>query len=554
MSWWSSSRVESEIMRATSSSIPSGEQDLALNLEISDFVRSKQADSKETLRVLRKRLYDRNPNVQILALHLLDLLVKNGGHHFLVELTSKEFIDAYVAELLSLQNQNRSPEVVQLMLEYFQMWALASESKQEAKYLRGKYQELKRRKDIDFPDPGDSASELSSSFLESETAPEWADSDTCMKSGQPFTFYNRKHHCRNCGGVFLQEYCSNFRPLPHFGINIPVRVCTDCDAKLGQKFASVRRNTQRTESTAPKRAISSNNSDIGSKYRDDLAQAINMSLNAGRGAGRSHSLNAMGSSAEDEELDEDTKRAIEASLADLSNSHTEREQPVAWAQQQQISGTHLEPQQDVEQPYVVGPALPPKEKATLDSFISQVHTATPHDAVYNQRLITLNQSAIGLQPKVIAELRASTDKLSILEDLHGKLLAVSSYYDRLLDAELSPELGTVNTQEAEPEISSPHEPKADESASVNADNPSHVAIHAETSTPGTANPKSTPHVSENAYQSKHEANLHATAPAAVSEASVQQQHPESEIEPEKVQELEFEEEEEEEEEPNLIEL
>lgn len=50
----------------------------------------------------------------------------------------------------------------------------------------------------------------------------------CMSCAQSFTTFRRRHHCRNCGGVFC-GVCSNSQaPLPKFGLNKAVRVCRNC--------------------------------------------------------------------------------------------------------------------------------------------------------------------------------------------------------------------------------------------------------------------------------------------------------------------------------------
>lgn len=61
-----------------------------------------------------------------------------------------------------------------------------------------------------------------------------AETDLCMGCRKAFTMRLRKHHCRNCGGIFCNACSSKSSAILQYGITRPVRVCDACFVKLGR--------------------------------------------------------------------------------------------------------------------------------------------------------------------------------------------------------------------------------------------------------------------------------------------------------------------------------
>lgn len=55
-----------------------------------------------------------------------------------------------------------------------------------------------------------------------------SETNTCMSCKSAFTFVNRKHHCRNCGGIFCGRCSSKRVAILALGETEPVRVCDEC--------------------------------------------------------------------------------------------------------------------------------------------------------------------------------------------------------------------------------------------------------------------------------------------------------------------------------------
>lgn len=108
--------------KSTSDTLPSGSSpDLSASLNLADLIRSTSITPQVAVKSLLRRLAHPNPNVQLLALSIFDICVKNGGTPFLLQVGSS----SCVKELESLAKNGTNREVRLKVLSKIQDWATA---------------------------------------------------------------------------------------------------------------------------------------------------------------------------------------------------------------------------------------------------------------------------------------------------------------------------------------------------------------------------------------------------------------------------------------------
>ncbi|KAI0641095.1 ubiquitin binding protein [Trametes meyenii] len=464
---WGTSQLDDAVDKATSELLPSGSEDIALNLEICDQIRSKSVQPKDAMRALKRRLNHKNPNVQLLALGLTDICVKNGGDPFLNEIASREFMDNLVS-ILKVPTLNH--DVKNKILRFIQDWAIAFEGKPSLSYVGEVYRTL-QREGFNFP-PRDPAL-TSSAMVDTQTAPEWIDSEYCLRCREPFSFTNRKHHCRNCGWV-VDHQCSNKSlPLPHFGITQEVRVCNSCYTMLTKKHKTHRSS----------QSVSTSRHRHARDFADaDLQRAIQLSLEeVGAAGGRrpgyvpapspwqtsepplvDRSTRPYASSNEEED-DPDLRAAIEASLReasapkpsapiviDASERYLASEQTTGYPQSYPPSSATPKPRLPTIPNYDLEP-LEADAIMTFNQTVEQLQAQGGRDISRYPAVTELYDKANALRPKLAMNLNDTSRKEELLIDMHEKLSQAVKLYDKLLTEQLSrPTWRAAPTQQSSP--------------------------------------------------------------------------------------------------------
>ncbi|KAK4050791.1 Vacuolar protein-sorting-associated protein 27 [Microbotryomycetes sp. JL201] len=452
--------------KTTSDLLPSNAPpDLVASLELADLIRSTAVPPQAATKAFLRRLKHPNPNVQLLALGVLDICVKNGGTPFLVQVGAKEC--ANELEQLGRGTPSGNRDVKERVLSKVQDWATAFQGKDALRHseLVRTYERM-RNEGLPFParDPTATAA-----MVDSLSAPEWKDAPYCTRCRTEFTTFNRKHHCRNCGDVFDQQCSSNVSTLPHYGITEPVRVCDGCIKKIKEgKGASVRARSASLDAKSaskttnlPERSATvsyGSKSSRKSKEDDDLQRAIEASLrdvapSASNGplfelrnpnakpptaSGYNPTYSSSASKAADED-DPDLAAAIAASLRDVApapSAPVSYDGPAATYASMYGSNTqtYSSSVNGTERPrYSSLPSydLTSNETMTLAEFASTLDR-TPQQSI-GSREHELFERAQRAAPRLERGLEDAERRREILMEMNAKLSEATRLYQGLLE-------------------------------------------------------------------------------------------------------------------------
>ncbi|CAI4063827.1 hypothetical protein SKDZ_08G1540 [Saccharomyces kudriavzevii ZP591] len=146
-----------KIQRACRMSL--AEPDLALNLDVADYINEKQgAAPRDAAIALAKLINNRESHVAIFALSLLDVLVKNCGYPFHLQISRKEFLNELVKRFPGhppLRYSKIQRLILTALEEWYQTICKHSSYKNDMSYIRDMHRLLKY-KGYAFPKISDS--------------------------------------------------------------------------------------------------------------------------------------------------------------------------------------------------------------------------------------------------------------------------------------------------------------------------------------------------------------------------------------------------------------
>ena len=451
MSTYTIGELDALITRATSESIPNGELDLPVAMEVSDIIRSRKLPPKDCMRCLKKRIMitSDNPNTQLASWKLTDICIKNGGVPFLTEICSKEFMDTIEQTIIKRNGDYKSVEIFELVSKILYELYIAFRNDSQLGYVSKVYEKLVKR-GIKFPD-FDVDSNNPVIMFDSKTPADWIESDACMICSKKFSLLNRRHHCRSCGGIYCNDHSSHKIPLPDLGIYEDVRVCDNCYDEYTEK----RRAQDKTKKVKKKKTKRSHKSADISKYEDEdedeqLRRAIELSLKEAQAAGITSNTDnnnlvpeknkplsrtqGTSTTVDDDANDPDLKAAIEASLREAEEEKRRRSGAVAAG-----ITTAVYPAQPGTPQLVSEPLLTNAEEDDIylfASLVERMRTKEPVAILEDNQLQRLYQKVISTKPKLNNILNDKIQKYNVLMDMNAKITDIMNIYDMLLEQQL----------------------------------------------------------------------------------------------------------------------
>ncbi|KAI9728461.1 MAG: hypothetical protein M1828_003863 [Chrysothrix sp. TS-e1954] len=131
------------------------EPNLALDLEIADLINSKKGNApREAAVTIVSHVNNRNPNISLLALTLLDICVKNCGYPFHLQISTKEFLNELVRrfpERPPIRYSRTQNKILELIEEWRQTICQNSKYKDDLGFVRDMHR-LLSYKGYGFPE------------------------------------------------------------------------------------------------------------------------------------------------------------------------------------------------------------------------------------------------------------------------------------------------------------------------------------------------------------------------------------------------------------------
>lgn len=383
-------------------------------------------------------------SVILRTLLTLDTCIKNSGDAFLKEVAGVSTATLWTSSFGTIVGAGASASIVQdientikltsnadvrqTTLRLLQNWAIAFQSKPSLSIseLVLMYTRLKNEGVYRFPPVSKAAT---AAMIDSISAPSWtadAMQDRCERCRDSFTLTNRRHHCRNCGGLFDGKCSSLTLPLPHFGIKENVRVCDGCYKKIKSGQIPSSSSDTSTLNSLPGNPLYPRYSagsafSVGatppqnarSQEEDDIQRAIRLSLQeqgSSRG-GRTHeddlkgpprssgyrpSYESRSQQHAGEEDDPDLAAAIAASLRDMEAAPSAPPEVMEPNYAQAQAGSADQASQASSNTHPVYKPLPSVElsDSTLDNLLTFSQTAKMHQTA-PQMLAQQFQDVIG---------------------------------------------------------------------------------------------------------------------------------------------------------------